>query len=156
ALVTRQLQQTAQGCELLVERWDLLVHILDVSGAWDDAQHSLALDLLGVPAELRNGATLLEPPDGRDPVEHLKEIAATEVARLKGLREGMLAELDESERESAEKGLYDDRELKRLRRYEAACMGRLRWALGQLAPAPAASPEATGASPPVIETTVAV
>ncbi len=138
ALVSRQLRRTAQGCEILLERWALLTLILHASGGWDDAQQALALDLMGVPLELRAGSTLLEAPEGTDPVEHLQTLAADEVARLEALQAGVLAEVDAEEREAAVEGRYDDADLKRLRRYESSCMGHLRWAVAQLSPAPAA------------------
>src|SRR5206468_1052467 len=53
ARVSRQWRATRQGCDLLIERWEALGRALDRLGAWDEAQQSLALDLLGVPAVAR-------------------------------------------------------------------------------------------------------
>src|SRR5258708_7623493 len=58
----RKLQRTRQGCELMIERWEALERILCETGTWTEAQRSLALDLLGVPPELRDGDTAVDPP----------------------------------------------------------------------------------------------
>jgi hypothetical protein len=142
ALVRRQLRKTVQGCELLLERWSMLTLVLHATGGWDDAQRAVAFDLLGVPVELRPGSVLLDPPPDADPVAYLNKIAEDEVAALEKLQQGVLAVADAAEREAAQEGRYDDAELKRLRRYESSCMGRLRWAVAQLTPAPTEAAEA--------------
>src|SRR5262249_59418306 len=62
AQTSRLLRRTKQGCELLIERWEDLGRILREVGGWTDPQRGLALDLLGVPAELRDGTTAVDPP----------------------------------------------------------------------------------------------
>src|SRR5260370_41549208 len=57
-----KLQRTSQGCALMIARWQALGRILRETGTWTEAQRSLALDLLGVPPELRAGATAVHPP----------------------------------------------------------------------------------------------
>ena len=57
ARTRRRLEQNRHGCDVLIGRWEGLGRILGGSGIWDDSQRSLALDLLGVPLELRAGTT---------------------------------------------------------------------------------------------------
>src|SRR5258708_22644806 len=57
-----KLQRTPQGCALMIERWEALGRILRETGTWTEAQRSLALDLLGVPPELRDGEPAVDPP----------------------------------------------------------------------------------------------
>src|SRR5262249_30999417 len=66
ALVVRRLRQTSQGCDWLVEHWQGLERALKAEGRWDDRQRALALDLLGVSPELRDGPTPLDPSPGDD------------------------------------------------------------------------------------------
>ncbi len=156
ALVSRQLRQTAQGCEV-------------PAGAVGDAQDH--------PARLRRlGRRAVRPGDGPDrragraagrldaaggaagvaQAEHLMGLVDDAIAGLTERQSGVLAEADAAEREAALAGRYDDAELKRLRRYEATCMGHLRWAVAQLSPAPAAV-EAPAEAPAVaVEVAVAV
>jgi hypothetical protein len=132
ALVALRLRQTAQGCDWLIERWRGLASALEAEasgGDWTDEQKSLAFDLLGVPAELRTA-----PPwaDAGSPAA----LAAREIDELKALRNGPLDALDDAEREAAERGVplnpASGRDLARLRRYEAACLRRFRWAWDRL------------------------
>src|SRR4051812_15536924 len=57
-VVSRELAQTAQGVELLIERWGALAAALGTR-AWSAAERALALDLLGVPRALREAPTPL-------------------------------------------------------------------------------------------------
>ena len=52
-----KLQRNPQGCALMIERWEALGRIFRETGVWTETQRSLALDLLGVPIELRDGRT---------------------------------------------------------------------------------------------------
>src|SRR4051812_29059403 len=61
ALVARRLRRSLQGCDWLLERWRGLAGLLRAGRDWDEAQRSLALDMLGVPVELRPGETRLDP-----------------------------------------------------------------------------------------------
>ena len=54
ARVSRVLQETMQGCQWMIERWETLARVLETRGNWGDEQHRLALDLLGTPQELRD------------------------------------------------------------------------------------------------------
>jgi hypothetical protein len=152
ALVSRQLQQTLQGCGWMIERWEGLVRILEARGDWSGPQTALAMDLLGTPSELRDGPTRLDPEPGDDVVRYRLAVASTEIQRLKMARNGVLAERDAREQSAAELGmeLEPPRPLVLLRRYEAACRHRLRWALSHLKygrPRPATSEPASPPTP---------
>ena len=154
SLVRRRLAGTRRGCEWLLLRWRALGEAFERSGDWTSAQRSLAHDLLGTPPVLR----------GDDPVPDPLGLVAREVARLEGLKDGPLEDLDESERVAAETGLEirPNRELTRLRRYEAACVRLYQWARARLSarsrsgppedrpdtPPPAAPPIPRSSRPP--------
>jgi len=135
--VGQALRRTPQGCDWLMGRWALLAHAADTQGQWTPGQAAMAFDLLGTPAEFREGrepgATLDE--EGR--VASLPggpaAVARREIAGLRELREAA-AELDEVDRALAEADLSDgsNEELKQLRRYESSLHGRLRWCFSQL------------------------
>jgi hypothetical protein len=145
SLVSRQLRQTAQGCDWLIERWESLGRILETRDEWSEPQKTLALDLLGTSPELRDGPTRLDPLMPEDDVRaHRAALVAAEVAQLQEARETYLADLDDRERAAAELGLAAEipAPLARLRRYAAACERRFRWTLNQLGRARKARAEA--------------
>jgi hypothetical protein len=102
-LVARQLEATLAGVVLLIEAWLGLVSTLGV-GDWSETEASKALDLLGVAPDVRSGRTLIDSPEGTDPVAFRRELALDEVDRLEALRDAAMAPLDESERLRAIKG----------------------------------------------------
>src|SRR3954463_11782011 len=53
--VVEELRRTPQGCEWLMTRWEMLAHTAAVRGSWTPEQARLAFDLLGPPAEFREG-----------------------------------------------------------------------------------------------------
>lgn len=125
ALVACQLSGTKSGCVWLMRRWEDVVSLGDVEGSWTEPARSLAFDLLGRPIDGRIGDPGLSPA----------RLAEAERARLEErIAEGMEA-LDAIEREAAVEGIsvLPDRELDRLRRYEAACHRRLEQASRKLA-----------------------
>jgi hypothetical protein len=135
--VVEELRRTPQGCEWLITRWAMLAHVADVNGSWTSEQSRLAFDLLGTPAEFREG---IKPGasldlDGR-PIESANDPAAVARREIEGLkqRREVVEGLDEVNRSLAVADLSDedDPELKRLRRYESALHRRLRWCLAQL------------------------
>jgi hypothetical protein len=135
SLVSRQLRQTPQGCDWLIERWETLGRILEIKGDWSEAQEALALDLLGTPLELRDGPTRLDPHSPEDDVRaHRAALVADKIERLNEARETYLIDLDDRERAAAELGLAAEipAPLARLRRYASTCERRFRWALTQL------------------------
>ncbi len=125
-LVASQLRDTKQGCAWLIGRWEGLGRILEARGDWDRAQRRLALDLLGIPPELREGPT---PLDGDRPT-----LIREQVAGLEALQVESLEALDELERAAAEVGLgHDlDKALALVQRYEAASLRRFRWTQAEL------------------------
>src|SRR5262249_10872769 len=147
-VVSWQLQETLQGVELLIGRWEVLGKSLALSGTWDETQRAAALDLMGVPRDQRQGWTPLVPDegDGLTEVEWFAQIVACRLRDLNVLRPE-LEEHDEVERLRAMEGHASpsDAELKRLRRYEKGCLRTLQWAVAQLkARARDAAPSADG------------
>jgi hypothetical protein len=144
ALVSRQLQQSTQGCDWIIERWEALGRILEAKGDWSGSQKALALDLLGTPPELRDGPTRLDPASGEDISAHRAALVASEIQRLRTAQETVLSSRDAREQLAAELGLDADapRPLALLRRYLAACRRRFSWSLNQLRRGKAASAQA--------------
>jgi hypothetical protein len=120
------LRATRYGCEVMIERWDALGPLASRPGGWDAARRSMALDLLGVHPELRDGPTPIDPPDGADPAAFQQALAAAEASRLRALQSGRLDAWDADERAIAETGLGAEfsRPLTTLRRYESALQRR--------------------------------
>jgi len=134
ARVSRQLVGGKQGCAWMIARWEGLGRVLEAKGDWNEPQLRLALDLLGVPAELREGPT---PLDGDRPA-----LIRAQVAHLTALLAEALDALDEHDRSAAEIGLGRDfdKAIALNRRYEAACFRRMQWAQSQLKQGRAAAP----------------
>ncbi len=126
AKVARKLRRTKQGCQWMIARWEGLGRVLEFKGDWDEAQRRLALDLLGLSIELRDGPT---PLDGDRPA-----LIRDQLSRLRSLVAQALEELDEQERAAAEVGLGPDydKSVSLCRRYEAACVRRMDQAHAQL------------------------
>ena len=127
SLVALKLESTKQGCQWLLERWQILGAVLESGGEWTEEQRSLTMDLSGIPRELRTG---LDAPEPGDDVAMVAMVAE----RLEHRRTEVLEGLDELERSAAEQGhpLETAREVTLLRRYEAAWMRRYLWAHKQL------------------------
>jgi hypothetical protein len=66
AEICATLGMSSPGCEWMIARWRMLGQALDKGGAWTDDQTTLALDLLGVAAELRDSDRRIEALDGGD------------------------------------------------------------------------------------------
>src|SRR5262249_10218983 len=154
----RELATTLQGLDLLLERWAALAAALEKRD-WNEAERSLALDLMGVPRALREAPTALDA--GRD---GLRRFVAEQVAGLESRRPA-LEERDGREQAAAMLGLGEPSDaLKRLRRYESACHRRLQWAYRRLqagrrhTPPPplpyAPDPKPTPAPEPYVSTSV--
>jgi hypothetical protein len=129
-LVVRQLEATSHGCTVMIGRWSRLGEALDANQAWSDAERSLALDLLGLPADLRSGRTPLDPMPGCDPVQALRDLAHAQCDRLAALKSRAHDYLDSHERATAEAGL--SAELTKvgqlITRYEREAWSRYHWA----------------------------
>jgi hypothetical protein len=138
--VARLLENTRQGADFKIERWRLLAGLVVSDGGWNEAQHRVAFDLLGVPAELRPASGTVVPA-GDDAAADQAALAAREIARLEALQAEILVEQDEEQREMAEAGmpLEEDRITRRLRRYEMDCRRWLKRAEDQFAAGRAAA-----------------
>jgi hypothetical protein len=146
-----RLGQTRHGCELLIGRWEGLGRILGESDEWDDAQRSMALDLLGVPLELRSGTTAVDPPKGDQSEARVFRLllVESELDRLRNRKAQAFNRLDEHDRESAEAGIGAElsRPLKLIARYESAAWRRQQAALKSLLGRPK-PPEPVAITPP--------
>ena len=149
-----KLRQTPQGCDWLMERWQILARAAEAKGAWNEAQHHLALDLLGTPIEGRTDcaeSTVDPQADGGPSLVALARAALADLAGQRTRAEGA----DEVEQTLAAADCRDTptRELARLRRYELALHKRLQWLMTELrgsAPGqtPVVSPPMTAPNPP--------
>jgi hypothetical protein len=142
-LASRQLQTTFAGVGLLLEAWLGLLGALQGGSDWSESEVSRALDLLGVAADLRSGRTLVEAPEGTDPVAFRRELALEELERLEQLRDEAMAPLDESDRRRAATGdlALLSKPAKLVLRYERDAWRRYNQAMKELkaqAPPPAA------------------
>ena len=124
--VVLQLRQTPQGCDWLIGRWQGLGQVLEAKGVWTAPQRALALDLLGTPAELRDGASRLDA----DPAA----CVAAMIAELTEFKRTVAEDRDAHEQAAARLGLGSDvaPPLAKLRRHEVECRRRLAWALAEL------------------------
>jgi hypothetical protein len=118
----------------MIERWEALGRIFRETGKWSDAQRSLALDLLGVPTELREGRTPVDARESLPPADARAfrlGVVDQQIARLTERKEEILDPLDADERAIAEAGIGAEMTpaLQRLHRYESACSRRYSKAL---------------------------
>ncbi|WZO97010.1 hypothetical protein EP7_004023 [Isosphaeraceae bacterium EP7] len=129
--IAPKLASTSAGCDWLIARWVGLGKRLDKCGAWSESQAGLALDLLGVAADMRELDNPLDVPEGVEPLSHLREIVGDELEALLDRKEEALDSVDDERREATTLGLIaaDDPTLILLRRYETASFRRMRWAL---------------------------
>jgi hypothetical protein len=154
AVVSARLRDTVQGCHWLKARWEALERIAMATGTWDDAQRSLAFDLIGVPQELRVADPAI--PEGADGLT-LAAIARDQIEALAHRASDRLVDPDEFDRQMAEAGLSFDLTppARLLRRYHAAAFRLFLWARdefysvqGQRTPEAAPSPSVAEAPPP--------
>jgi hypothetical protein len=135
--VVEMLRRTPQGCDWLMARWALLAHAADTQdGQWTAEQTELAYDLLATPSMFRTGKPGASVDfEGRviDPADDSAAVARRMVSELKEHR-AVVADLDEVDRALMEADLDHETssELRRLRRYESAMHGRLRWTIKQM------------------------
>ncbi|MEO6812000.1 MAG: hypothetical protein ABI353_23060 [Isosphaeraceae bacterium] len=130
ALTVASLRTTTHGVAWLIERWESLGEILRQTGAWDETQRTLALDLLGTPLELRAASRALPLDAG---VETLSALANAQVAELRASQVEGLDNLDADDRERTEMGatLILDPATRLLRRHESDCQRTLHWSLNE-------------------------
>jgi hypothetical protein len=127
-LVTYQLEATKQGAETMIAVWSRLGEANEANGSWSDGEASVALDLLGVPANLREGRTRLDSPAAVDPAVHRRCLVIDECARLAGRIKEALGALDAIARTHAERSalVVLTPEASRLHRYERDAWRRYR------------------------------
>jgi phage regulator Rha-like protein len=128
-LTAGQLQQTAQGCELLLDQWQTLEEQTLKNGKLTQEEKSMASDLLGVPPIFRDTHSLLNPPlsgNEADLKATLLQTIEGEIARLEDLLE-RLQRLDVSSRQMAIAGygVFDTEDGRRFQRYEREWNRRL-------------------------------
>ena len=135
ARVVNQLRRTPQGCDWMINRWARLARIAD-DGAWNEAQASLAFDLLGTRPEDRDGdlGEVIDQ-DGRVVSNSLSQadLARREIAALRSRKEEV-AGPDALDRSLAEAGYLDvpTPEIHQVRRHSAELNRRLKWYVAQL------------------------
>ncbi len=117
-VVAKTLRQSKYGCQWMLEQWNDLGDALASGKTWSDEQLQHALDLLGVPIQARDE---LVPDDPARLVER-------ETTELQELLDERYEHVDNCERTAAEQGkpIKANKEIARLRRYEDACMKRVR------------------------------
>jgi hypothetical protein len=132
--VAARLSTTSAGCDWLMVRWRALGKMLDKNGMWTDDQARLALDLMGVSAEVRVMDSPLEAPEFVDTLAHLRDLVESEMEIIAARQEQALDAIDDDLREATAMGLIavDDPTLVLLRRYETASFRRQKWALDML------------------------
>jgi hypothetical protein len=135
AATSNLLALSAPGCDWLIARWRMLGHALDTRGDWSADQVALALDLLGVAADLRAMPTPLDAPEGVHPLESRQALVDDQLERLLDRKERSLDPLEDELRDFTMQGLNvtNDPTIALIRRYETASYRRMRWALDLLA-----------------------
>ena len=130
AVIAQKLRKSKQGCELLIDRWEALARILSDRKEWTAPQRSLALDLLGVPPDLRDGLAPFDPPPHADAVPFTLAFIQDELESLNRRLTMVLNQLDASSQSAAAVGLSPEVSPAQaaLRRFESACNTRFRWA----------------------------
>ncbi len=103
-LVSRQLETTLEGVRLLIGAWFGLVEAFEAGRDWSEIEASMALDLLGVSPDFRNGRTPIQAPEGVAPIAFRKAVVLDELDRLEALRDEVMTPLDEMDRELAMDG----------------------------------------------------
>ncbi len=127
ALIITRLRRTRHGCELLAEHWEILQATAEARGVWSEPNRLLAMNLLGIPPELRDAVTPLDTPPNVDPKTHLIALAKAQAQRHRDLA-ATLTPIDATERAAAMAGLAPATpELKELRKEARGVDRRLGW-----------------------------
>jgi hypothetical protein len=128
------LASSAPGCDWLIDRWRMLGFALDKAGEWTDEQRNMALDMLGVAADLRDLETPIDAPEDLDAIQFRQALVDDQLERLIGRKEETLDDIEDDLREATALGYAVDLDpaLTLIRRYEAASFRRMRWALDLL------------------------
>jgi hypothetical protein len=132
ARVARRLQQTGHGAEWLLARLRMLKELIGGPGEkgpvrpLDEKNRSLALDVLGVAPELRQGETVLDLPGGAgthgeaDLAAHQARVIGARIAELERFKTVDLAEVEAIDRDANAMGRETriDAEIRLIRRYK--------------------------------------
>jgi len=113
--VSRALGRSKQGIAWLLENWGGLISALESQGSWTDGQCRLAMDLLGIPVDLRAGNPTITPESDAAALDRVVE---TELDRLDERLHRYIYASDNAEREMAAAGMprEEDGQTKRLRK----------------------------------------
>jgi hypothetical protein len=135
-LVSTRLRSSRHGCLWMTKLWKALSAQLEANGDWTEDQRGMALDLLGIAPEFRDGRTPLDPPAPTNPLAARRLVIESELAGLIALADGPLQVLDEEDRIAAEAGVgvESDPGVKAHRRHLDACRRRLDFCMLQLKP----------------------
>ncbi len=123
-LVSKELHKSKYGCLWMLDQWTGLGGVLEAGKAWSDEQFQLALDLAGIPAHERENVTLDDPA----------ALVMNSCKDLEELIDERHERVDDLERTAAEQGKprTSNKEIERLKRYEEACLKKVRAAQRQL------------------------
>jgi hypothetical protein len=123
-LVAPALEATLHGTRRLLALWSGILEAVETNGALDEAQHVLVHDLLAVPLVLRNGSQRV--PAATD-APALKELANSEMNRLRRLQIEQLVALDEQWKALALAGMpyAADADTRNFKRYETTARNNL-------------------------------
>jgi hypothetical protein len=135
-LISARLRSSRHGCLGMIKRWKSLSAQLEANDDWTEPQRGMALDLLGIAPEFRDGTTRLDPPAPANPLETRRLVIERELDSLHSLATGPLQELDDEERMAAEEGVGAERDpgIKALRRNLDTYRRRIDWCIRQLKP----------------------
>jgi hypothetical protein len=145
--VSRALARTKQGAEWLLQTWNGLRSVLDANRGWDEAQCSLALDMLGTRHELRIDGGSLSPESDH---ATLAAVVKGEVKRLEGLLKSHRFGLDWGAQMMAKAGMpgEEDLESKKHRKYEASARREYELAKAELLASQARVAAGESSAPP--------
>jgi hypothetical protein len=151
--VSRALSRSKQGIAWLLENWGGLISILETQGSWTEGQCRLAMDLLGIPVDLRAGNPMITPESD---AATLDAVIATEMDRLDERLHRYIYASDNAEREMTAAGMpkEEDAQTKRLRKDDSRlrleyrrCKAELLESRAQAQAAAAAAAAAAGPAP---------
>ena len=143
--VGRALTRSRQGVDWLLKTWKCLEEVVAYAGEWTQDQFRLAMDMLSIRPELRDGyyKMLVEGDD-------FTEIMTQEIAQLEENLKHSLVALDHAEQSLAAAGMpmEEDKDTKRLRKQISKVKLDYRRAKAELDDSRAAAAAAAAGPPP--------
>ena len=95
--------------------------MLETDKPWNEIHRSQALDVLGVPKDIRDARMKIDARAGESLIDVQRNVATSEIDRLKTLKDDLLIDDNEQERDEAMMGLAPlDHPTRLIKRYEAA------------------------------------